>query len=122
MRIKIKTSSEEVIADLNNTKTSKEIFRLLPIEGEANLWGDEIYFEIPVEMNLEEPAKQEMEVGDLAYWPSGNAFCIFFGKTPASISGKPRAVSKVTFLGRVEDVEFFRNVVDGEKIILDKFE
>ena len=122
MKLKIKTENGEVVAELNDTLTAKKIFESLPFSGKANIWGEEIYFEIPVVAELEEPAKQEMEVGDLAYWPSGNAFCIFFGKTPASTSEKPCAISDVTFLGRVDDVSLFRDVADGDKIVLDKFE
>lgn len=124
MIIKIKTSKGEVKAELNNSESSNKIYDSLPIKGFANLWGDEIYFDIPVRMNLEDKnAEQEMNVGDLAYWPPGNAFCIFFGRTPVSINEKPRAASKVTFLGRIvdlKDVEIFKRVRDGEEIILEK--
>ncbi|MFH1889307.1 MAG: cyclophilin-like fold protein [Nanoarchaeota archaeon] len=120
MKLKIKTSQGEVIAELNDTKTSKMIFENLPIEGRANVWGEEIYFEIPVVTNLEEPTKQEMEVGDIAYWPGGNAFCIFFGKTPASTNEKPMAISDVTFLGRVDRMDLFKEVKDGDSIVLER--
>jgi len=71
-------------------------------------------------MQLEENAKQEMEIGDLAYWPLGNAFCIFFGKTPASINSEPRAISKVTFLGKVDNIKIFKSARDGEDIVIEK--
>jgi len=132
MKIKIKTSEGEAIAELNETQTAREIYDKLPLEGSANVWGEEIYFDIPVAKSLEEPSKQEMEVGDLAYWSSasnaGGHVCIFFGKTPASIGEKPRAVSEVTFLGNVIDfparpsrkeaVDLFKKVQNGERIVL----
>jgi hypothetical protein len=64
-------------------------------------WGDEVYFDIPVEMGLEPDARAEVEVGELGYWPTGNAFCIFFGSTPASSGDTPVAASRVNILGRV---------------------
>ena len=67
-------------AELNDSPTSQKIWDALPITGRANVWGDEIYFEIPVEMPQEPDARQDMEVGELGYWPVGRAFCIFFGQ------------------------------------------
>ncbi len=122
MKIKIITKYGEVNAELNGTETAKEIYDNLPIEGEANVWGEEIYFKIPVSRETEEPKKRTMEIGDLAYWSEGKAFCIFFGKTPASIDENPRAISDVTFLGRAKNIEMFKKVKDNEKITLDKAE
>ena len=63
-----------------------------------------------------------MEIGDIAFWPPGNAFCIFFGKTPASTDDKPRAAGPVTFLGKLTDAEpdMLRKVKSGEKIEIKK--
>ncbi|HUX14987.1 MAG TPA: cyclophilin-like fold protein, partial [Phycisphaerae bacterium] len=95
----------------------------LPIESAVNTWGQEIYFSIPVQVDLGVEARDRMEVGELAYWPTGSAFCIFFGKTPASKSDEPRAASPVNPIGRVEgDVKVFRQVRDGETIRLERIE
>ncbi|MDO8504074.1 MAG: cyclophilin-like fold protein [bacterium] len=113
-------SGWEVKAELNNTKTAEAIYKVLPINAEANTWGEEIYFEIPVEP-VEEPDREEVEIGDLGYWPPGNAFCIFFGKTPVSTSDKPKAASKVTVVGRVVgDFRPLAQVADGEKVRIEK--
>jgi hypothetical protein len=69
---------------LGNGPTAEEVWNELPIEGEAQLWGDEIYFPIPVSTEAEPEAWEEVEVGDVGYWPPGNALCLFFGRTPAS--------------------------------------
>lgn len=115
-RIKIILDGLEVGAELNGTKTAEAIFEALPIEAEANTWGEEIYFKIPVEP-VEEPDREEVEVGDLGYWPPGNAFCIFFGRTPVSTSDKPRAASKVTIVGKlVTGLDQLDKVVGGEKV------
>jgi uncharacterized protein len=83
-KIKIKAGAVEAAAILNDSATAQKIWASLPIETRASTWGDEIYFAIPVKAPLEKNAQELVEVGDLGYWPSGNAFCIFFGPTPMS--------------------------------------
>jgi uncharacterized protein len=88
-------------ASLYDTPTANAIYKILPIKNTVNIWGEEIYFEIPIHLNLEANAKQECELGELGYWPTGNAFCIFFGRTPVSTSEKPRAYSAVNIFGKI---------------------
>ncbi len=71
----------DAILTAENPKTAEEVWKALPIRGNANLWGDEIYFSTPVSLN-EEHGREEVEVGAIAYWPPGKAVCIFFGQTP----------------------------------------
>jgi hypothetical protein len=66
-----------------------------------NVWGDEIYFSIRVYLDLEE-GREIMELGELAYWPPGNAFCVFYGRTPASMDERPRAASAASPVGKIE--------------------
>jgi hypothetical protein len=106
---------EAVIID-KNPKTSQAIMDALPFEGSAIVWGEEIYFEIPVDSD-EENGQQDMEVGDIAYWPVGKAMCIFFGPTPVSESEKPRAYSAVYLFARVAgDARILKRVQEGETI------
>ncbi len=115
--ITISAGDISISAELNNSPTADEIWRALPIEGRANTWGDEIYFEIPVIINEEPDARADVEVGDLGYWPSGHAFCIFFGPTPVSSDEKPCAASPVNVFGRVVgDVTKLKNVRSGEMV------
>jgi hypothetical protein len=115
--ITISAGDISISAELNNSPTADEIWRALPIEGTANTWGDEIYFKIPLIINEETDARAEVEVGDLGYWPSGHAFCIFFGPTPFSSDEKPRAASPVNIFVRVVgDVTPLRNVRSGAKV------
>ena len=119
--IKIRAGSLEVQAQLNDGPTAKLLWEALPIEGRANRWGDEIYISIPVKIGSEPGAQEDVEVGDLGYWPPGHAFCIFFGPTPASSGNRPRAASPVNLLGRVSgDASRFRAVKDGEKVMLER--
>ena len=123
MRIRIITpSAGEVQAELSeeNPRTARAIWEALPIEARANTWGDEIYFSIPVDVGVENP-KEIVEMGDLGYWPPGNAFCIFFGPTPASRGDEIRPASSVNVVGRVlGDPMVFKMVRGGEKVTLER--
>jgi hypothetical protein len=121
--IRIATDKIEMLATLADTPTAERIWDALPIESTVNTWGQEIYFSIPIQVDLGVEARDRMEIGELGYWPTGSAFCIFFGKTPASKSDEPRAASPVNAIGRVEgDVKVFRQVRDGETIRLERIE
>ena len=98
--IRIRVGEIELDAELNESETAKAILKALPIESGFNTWGDEIYFEIPVQAGPEDP-RETVSLGDLAYWPPGKAFCIFYGKTPASSGDEIRPASPVNPIGRV---------------------
>ena len=121
MKIRIKSNGTEAEAELKNTPTAKAIYEKLPVESTASTWGNEVYFEIPVSLAAEEDAKDIVEKGDIAYWPQGECFCIFFGKTPASIDERPKAASKVNVFGKITgNLNFFRKINDGDKITIGK--
>lgn len=121
-RTKITAGDVVAFAELNETSTAEAIWNALPIEAQANTWGDEIYFSIPVHLE-EENAREVVEKGDLGYWPPGNAFCIFFGCTPASRGDEIRPASPVNVLGHVEgDPTVFKGVRSGEKVMLERVE
>jgi len=110
------------IDEKKNPKTGQAIWEALPFQASSNRWGEEIYFEIPVKIR-EENSQQDVEIGDLAYWPPGSAFCIFFGRTPVSKGDKPRAYSPVNVFGRIlGDAKVFKKVRDGDPIRIDRFE
>ena len=117
-KIRIRAGEIEVTAELNDTITAQAIWEALPIKGHVNLWGDEIYFSIPLSLKLE--AGQELvSTGDLGYWPEGNAFCIFFGPTPVSQGDEIRPASPVTVFGKViGDATVFKKVATGTEIII----
>jgi hypothetical protein len=98
--------------DDRNSETSKEIYQHLPLEGIAQVWLEETYFQIPINMDYENPSSTSMK-GDLSYWPPGSAFCIFYGES--------QPASEVNHIGRViNNIELFRDVKDEDKIILKK--
>lgn len=111
----------ELAATLQDTPTAQAVTKALPMEGRASVWGDEIYFTVPIRLDLEPDAKEQVEVGALAYWPQGPALCIFFGPTPVSVGDEPRAYSPVNVFGSVEgDVEPLRRVRDGDTIRIER--
>ena len=101
---------------LNDSNTSNLIWDSLPINSSVSTWGDEIYFSIPVNEE-EEDAKEVVELGDLGFWPPGNAFCIFFGLTPASSQGEIRPASPVNIIGSINGVlDALKQVNPGESV------
>jgi len=101
--IKIKIGTLELSAELNESPTAKKLISLLPLEFSMSRWGDEYYGDCGIRTVLSQDARDVMEVGELAVWPTGNALCIFFGTTPASKGDEPRAVSPVNPVGRLLD-------------------
>ena len=119
MEIEIKVGNRKAKAVIFNSVTGNKIKDIIPFKGKVNTWGDEIYFTIPIEEELDETSKELVELGDLGYWPSGNAFCIFYGKTPISQNDEIRPASAVNIIGKIESDPFiFKGVVDGEEICL----
>jgi hypothetical protein len=120
MNLMIRVGSLSIEAALDDTPTAREIASALPIRTAFNTWGDEIYFGIPVEATLDETAREVVDVGDLGYWPPGNAFCIFFGPTPMSQPGEIRPASAVNIIGRViGDATQFKQVIQAPEIVLE---
>jgi len=121
-KINIEFSGNKVEAVLNGTNTARKILESLPVAGSASRWGDEIYFSIPVEAGLEN-GTAELEKGDLAFWPPGKAFCIFFGPTPASIDDRPKPAGPVTLIGKIaniKDISVLRLAPDGQPISISR--
>jgi len=121
-QIRIRAADVEALAELNETRTAKVIWEALPLSAAANTWGDEIYFAIPVKLEAED-AQAVVALGDLGYWPPGNAFCIFFGPTPVSSGDEIRPASAVNVFGRlVGDPTVFKSVPDGATVTIERVE
>jgi hypothetical protein len=114
--IRITAGSVTVEAELNDSRTAAAIVKALPIEAKAETWGDEIYFSIGQSLPGESP-REVVELGDLGYWPPGQAFCIFFGPTPMSRGDEIRPASAVNVVGRVVgDARAFVRVRAGSRV------
>ena len=120
MEIRISIAHVTLDAELNETSTAQKVAKALPLKTSFDTWGDEIYFTIPVEAELDDSARKEVELGEIGYWPTGRAFCIFFGPTPASTPGKIIPASAVNIIGRVKgDVTRLKDVMGEEEVTLE---
>ena len=118
--VKVTVAELELKAQLNETDTAAKVLEALPVASQVNLWGEEIYFSIPVSTGLEE-AKEVVSLGDIAYWPEGKAMCIFFGMTPVSKGDEIRPISPVNVIGRIEgDPKVLRQVKQGDNITMER--
>ena len=120
-KIIISTDNLRMEAILAEGSSADIFWNTLPITGQANTWGDEIYFNVNLQMPLDDDASDIVESGDIAFWPPGSAFCIFFGRTPASLGDEVRAASAVNVLGKIDgDEREFRSVPSGEEVRLEQ--
>jgi len=118
--IRITAGAVSATAQLNASRSAASLWDALPIEAKTQTWGDEIYFGIGITMAPESP-RATVDMGDLGYWPPGQAFCIFFGATPASEGNEIRPASPVNVLGRVDgDPTVFKKVRAGTLVRIER--
>jgi hypothetical protein len=119
-RIRIAVGELTLHGELNDSETARLVAEALPIRADARRWGEEVYFSIPVEAEPADDARAEVAVGEIAFWPAGSAFCIFFGPTPASTGETPVAASPVNVIGRVlDDVAVLSGVRSGAAVSIE---
>jgi uncharacterized protein len=99
--IRIEADGVRLYAVLAPTPTSAAVWDALPLAGEVKLWGEEVYFDVPLRLPIEPQARAEVAVGEIGYWPEGPAIALFFGRTPASRDATPVAASPVNVFGRI---------------------
>lgn len=99
--LRIAMGADVILAgQLNDTPSAQALGAALPVGGVAALWGREIYFAVPLAVHPDDPQAQTVAVGTIAYWLPGQAVCLFWGATPASVDERPRAANPVLLLGR----------------------
>lgn len=103
VRIRFKGGPEvTVILREDETPSTRAMMSVLPFSSRAHTWGEEVYFEAPFHADLEKDARTLMDVGEVAFWPDGDAIAMFFGPTPASDGPAPKAYSPCNIIGRVK--------------------
>ncbi|WP_455464012.1 cyclophilin-like fold protein [Candidatus Hodarchaeum mangrovi] len=121
IRMKIGSHLWDIRIQGSSPKSGAQILNLLPLESEIRTWGEEIYFSIPLSMP-EENAKNIVALGDVAYWPEGQCFCVFFGKTPlTSTLDEIKPASPVNIFGKIQgDLESLKTVKPNSKVLLER--
>lgn len=106
---------------MHDTPAADAVWQALPLRVSVSTWGDEIYAGIGVDVDLTSDATDVAAVGDLAIWPPGRAFCIFFGPTPASRGPESRAASPIAPVGRIDDPDIaaLRRVRSGATLTIE---
>lgn len=117
MMIRVSWSSGELQARLYDTPTAAKLLAALPCESRANIWGEEVYFDVPVQAELEADARQVVDPGTVCFWVEGNALALPYGPTPISQGSECRLVSEVNVIGCFEgDPKLLTTVQSGEVI------
>ena len=112
-KIQIQVADIDMTATLNQSVSADKLWDILPTESPARVWGDEVYFDIPMHVD-EDNAQAKVPSGTIAFWPQGDCFCIFFGQTP---------YSPVNVLGALDgDPKRFADVKDGHTVRLSRVE
>jgi hypothetical protein len=117
MKISISWGDNKLEAELLDTPTAKALLAALPIDSKANTWGDEVYFEIPINVELEPNAVEVVDPGTICFWVQGSSLALPFGPTPVSKGNECRLVTRVNVLGKfLGDAKILKTVRDGAKI------
>ena len=120
-KISILAGDVSVTAALNDSRTADLLWDALPLQGAANTWGDEIYFRIAVQADEENGASDVVDMGAVAYWPPGQALCLFFGRTPVSRDDEIRAASPVNVMGAIDgDATVLKQVRSGTRVVVER--
>ncbi len=123
MKAEIESSNGKISLELYDSGLIEKLKEILPIRRSASRWGDEVYFELPIHADLDNTQKEIVNIGDIGFWPDGDCFCLFFGKTPLSCDDKIRPASAVNIIGKVKDgIDVLKKILDGEELVLRSIE
>jgi hypothetical protein len=118
-RIRIAWPKGSLAAALDDTPTARALVAALPLDARAQTWGEEVYFEIPVEAPLERNAKQIVAPGTVCFWVEGSSLALPWGRTPISDGKESKLVSPCNVLGRIDgDARTFASVRGGDTVTL----
>ena len=111
MKIRIKIGKVEIFATLKHTVTAEKVFTALPFTSLAQTWGHEVYFEVPVNAELEADAHQVVVPGTVCFWTQGNCLALPYGRTPIAKGTECRLADRCNILGELEGD--FKTLLEG---------
>ena len=121
-KIILKFNNKELILKIRNTKTADIIYDALPFQSKVNKWGEEIYFETPLNIDLDKDARSVIEYGEIAFWSAGSAIAIGYGKTPVSQGDEIRLISPANIWADCEfEKDYIYGIKEGEAVLVEKF-
>ena len=110
----------EATAALNDTPSTRALLAALPLRARAQTWGEEVYFEIPVEVPLERDAKQVVPPGTVCFWVEGGSLALPWGRTPISDGDQPKLVTRCNVLGKIEgDTKQLSDIRSGDAVTVE---
>ncbi|MEE2657454.1 MAG: cyclophilin-like fold protein [Candidatus Latescibacterota bacterium] len=116
-RIHLRWPDGEVYAELHDTLTTRALMQALPLCARANIWGDEVYFDTGIAVELEEDARQVVDPGTVCFWVEGKSLALPYGPTPMSQGNECRLVSDVNILGQLEeDARILASICAGDEV------
>ena len=119
-KIKLTLGAVELTAELLDTPTAEAIYHHLPLHSRAHTWGEEVYFPVPVQAELEADARDVVQPGELAFWVEGHAIAIGFGRTPISRGEEIRLAARTNIWARTsDDIKQLSRVSDGDPITVE---
>jgi len=116
-KIRIQAGQARFELALDDTPTVRALLEALPFESVAQTWGEELYFEVPINAKLEPEARQTVDAGTVCFWVEGSALALPWGRTPISTDARPKLVSPCNVLGKIlGDAQRLAQVKSGESI------
>jgi uncharacterized protein len=117
VRVRISWPNDELTAELADTPTSAALMAALPVKGSANTWGEEVYFSVPLSVELEDDAAQVVAPGTMCFWVDGGALALPFGPTPISQGDECRLASACNILGTIDgDPQRLGSINSGDEV------
>ena len=120
-KINLKFSSYTINIKLRSNKTASAIKNILPFKSIVKTWGEEIYFEIPIEesLDLENDAKDIINIGEIAFWIEGKCIAIGYGKTPISKGNEIKLAARTNIWGdALLNIKELNKIKDGDEVVV----